>query len=143
YMTGRLRASLPLYTVFYRTAALNTDGTLRWSTDYDPTTESYHRANGIALDALGHVFVTGQGAASIIWPPPSFDFLTIKYDHDGHELWQKRYNGPANGSDIAIGIAVTPDGGIFVAGTSANTNGGTDFTLIKYVDIANIQWLAK
>ena len=73
----------------------------------------------------------------------TFDFLTIKYDNDGHELWTKHYDGPANGGDIAIGIAVTPDGGIFVAGQSANTNGGTDITLIKYVDLVNIQWLSK
>jgi len=95
------------------------------------------------LDSLGNVFVTGQAANTYFWPPPVFDFLTIKYDNDGHELWQKRYNGPANGDDIAIGIAVTPDGGIFVAGTSANTNGGTDITLIKYVELQNIQWLPK
>ncbi len=34
-------------------------------------------------------------------------------------------------------------GGIFVAGQSANTNGGTDITLLKYVDLQNIQWLSK
>jgi len=139
YMTGWIHA---VPTIFYRTIALSTDGNRRWQVDVGPS-GTYHRANGIALDGLGNVFVTGQAANSYFWPPPSFDFLTIKYDNDGHELWTKRYNGPANGHDIATSIAVTPDGGIFVAGTSANTNGGTDIVLIKYVDIQNIQWLPK
>jgi hypothetical protein len=139
YMTGRLRGPGPR--IIYRTIVLHTNGTLRWESDFDTHTSSYNRANGIALDALGNVFVTGQSANSYSFPPPSFDFLTIKYDNNGHELWTKRYNGPANGSDIAIGIAVTPDGSIFVAGQSANTNGGTDITLLKYVDFENIQWL--
>jgi len=140
YMTGRLWAGFA-YRIFYRTAALNANGTLRWSKDFDPTpsVQSYHRANGIALDSLGNVHVTGQSSPTYL--QPSFDFLTIKYDNDGRELWTKRYNGPANGGDIAIGIAVTPDGGIYVAGQSANTNGGTDITLIKYVDFENIKWL--
>src|SRR6185503_9100427 len=142
YMTGRLPSGFPTR-ILYRTLVLQTNGTLRWQSDFETVTSSYHQANGIALDTLGNVFVTGQSAYSYLWPPPSFDFLTIKYDNDGHELWTKRYNGPANGSDIAVGIAVTPDGGIFVAGTSANTNSGSDITLIKYVDIANIQWLPK
>jgi len=142
YMTGGVFA-LSAYRIFCTTMALNTNGTLRWSKDYDPTptVQSYNRGNGIALDPLGNVFVTGQSAPTYGFPV--FDFLTIKYDNDGHELWTKRYNGPANGSDIPVAIAVTPDGGIFVAGTSANTNGGTDITLIKYVDIQNIQLLSK
>ena len=142
YMTGRLWAPFA-YRIFYWTIALNTNGTARWSKSYDPTptVQSYHRANGIALDPLGNVYVTGQSSPTYGFPV--FDFLTIKYDNDGHELWTKRYNGPASGDDIAIGIAVTPDGGIFVAGQSANTNGGTDITLIKYLDFANIQWLKK
>jgi uncharacterized delta-60 repeat protein len=139
YMTGRVSGET---TLIYRTVALNTNGAQRWLADFGPT-GTHHRANGIALDALGNVFVTGQAANSYFWPPPIFDFLTIKYDNSGHELWTKRYNGPANGHDIATSIAVTPDGGIFVAGTSANTNGGTDIILIKYVDLVNIQWLSK
>ena len=139
YMTGRMASFFPT-TIFYRTVAVHRNATLRWQADFGPP-DAYHRANAIAVDAFGNVFVTGQAANSYFWPPPSFDFLTIKYDNDGHELWTKRYNGPANGDDIAIGIAVTPDGGIFVAGQSANTNGGTDITLIKYVELENIQWL--
>ena len=145
YLTGRVPSAFPT-TIHYRTLALRTNGTQRWLVDYS-TPGGYYRGNGIALDALGNVFVSGQASSNYLEAEfvggHSFDFLTVKYDSDGRELWQKRYNGPANGRDIAIGIAVAPDGGIFVAGQSANTNGGTDITLIKYVDIANIQWLSK
>jgi hypothetical protein len=144
YLTGRVPSGFP-DTLYYRTVALDSNGTQRWVADY-ATLGGYYRANGIALDALGSVYVTGQASSSYVegtFIGSSFDFLTIKYDNDGHELWQKRYAGPANRGDIATSIAVTPDGGIFVAGTSANTNGGTDITLIKYVDLVNIQWLTK
>ena len=135
YMTGRLRGES---TVICRTVSLNTNGTERWHVDLGPP-GMYHSGNGITIDSLGNVYVAGQMPS--IDPDQNPDFLIIKYDNDGHGLWTKRYNGPANGSDIAIAIAVTPDGAIFVAGHSANTNGGTDITLIKYVELENIQWL--
>jgi hypothetical protein len=144
YLTGRAPSAFPS-TLHCLTLALGTNVTQRWLADVS-TPNGYYRGNGIALDGHGNVFVTGQASTNYTeaeFIGHTLNFLTIKYDNDGRELWQKRYNGPANGRDIATGIAVAPDGGIFVAGTSHNTNSGSDITLIKYVEIANIQWLAK
>jgi hypothetical protein len=49
------------------------------------------------------------------------------------------YNGPANGNDGATGIAVAPDGSIYVTGYSANESGGSGIVLIKYALPATIQ----
>ena len=85
-------------------------------------------ANGIALDSVANVFVTGLTNTST----GGNDFATIKYDNNGNQLWVARYNGPANGNDGGNAIAVAPDGFIYVTGYSANASGGTDIVTIKY-----------
>ncbi len=93
------------------------------------------QANGIALDKCGNIYVTGFINASA----SSNDWETVKYDNNGNQQWAILYNGPANGNDGANAIAVALDGSIYVTGYSANTNGGSDITTIKYGNLTNIQ----
>jgi len=69
----------------------------------------------IVDDGSGNVYVT-----SVTNPGAGNDFGRIKYDNDGHRQWFLLYDGPANGNDTAIAIAVAPDGAIYVTGYSTN-----------------------
>jgi hypothetical protein len=93
-------------------------------------------ANNLALDGAADVFVTGVSTTN---PATGTDWLTIKYDNDGNQLWVKTYNSPAAGDASPAAIRVAPDGSIYVTGYSANTSGGTDITTIKYVQDPTIQ----
>jgi len=80
------------------------------------------------------VFVTGTTTTlrSAGWRG---NYATAAYDPStGAELWVSRYDGPANGSDVAVGIEVSPDGSaVFVTGTSErSTTGSTDYATIAY-----------
>jgi DNA-binding beta-propeller fold protein YncE len=79
------------------------------------------------------VFVTGQMLAGA----SSLDYATAAYDAaTGERLWLTRYNGPfpfGNASDIASGVAVSPDGSrVFVTGESSGVSSGQDITTVAY-----------
>jgi hypothetical protein len=98
-----------------------------WETRYDGPVNGYDRANVMTLDASGNVYVTGVSHGM----GTDADFVTIKYDPSGNQLWEARYNGPGNGYDYAEGIAVDASGNVFVCGQSSNgTN--LDYAVIKY-----------
>ena len=57
----------------------------------------------IALDPAGNVLVSGSSASN----GTGEDFLTAKYDRQGHLLWGRLYDGP--GHDRDTGWNVTSD----------------------------------
>jgi hypothetical protein len=125
YLTGGVYSGFA-----YGTIKLDSNGNLLFQTNYFGTSSSYtyNQANGIALDIMGNIYVTGFSASTGI----GNDFATIKYDTNGNQQWVIRYNGPANGNDGATAIAVAPDGSIYVTGYSQNSSGGSDITTLKY-----------
>jgi len=94
------------------------------------------QGNAIAPDPAGCLYAAG----SVPTGPNSADSALIRYDPaNGNQLWTKRYDGPAHGDDGAVAMAIAPDGSIYVTGYSANTNGGSDIFVIKYVPAATIE----
>lgn len=61
-------------------------------------------------------------------------FATIAYDSTtGARLWVTRYNGPANSTDRANSVAVSPTGEqVFVTGYSASVILGYDYATVAY-----------
>jgi hypothetical protein len=72
------------------------------------------------------VFVSGFSVSSA-----SLDIETIGYNAaTGHELWKRRYDGPAHHEDQANAMAVSPDGWqVYVTGFSDGSNPGVIATL--------------
>jgi outer membrane protein assembly factor BamB len=51
----------------------------------------------------------------------------------GTQLWVQRYNGPANGNDQAMSMAVSPGGGtVFVTGSRDAPNGLPNYATVAY-----------
>ena len=106
------------YTARYGTS----DGTLLWEKyNYEESSTS-----SVAVDTIGNVVVTGTSY---------YDYYTAKYAaSSGALLWEKRYNGPGDYQEHMEGrkqLALTPDGGVVVTGTS---HSGTDYdyATVKY-----------
>ncbi|HWQ90102.1 MAG TPA: SBBP repeat-containing protein [Clostridia bacterium] len=89
---------------------------------------SHDSAVALAVDAAGNVFVTGSSTNSL----SAGDFLTLAYSPEGLPLWTNRFDGPANGLDAPMAIAVDSNGEVIVTGHSAGIGTGQDFVTIKY-----------
>ncbi|MUL34975.1 hypothetical protein [Gloeocapsopsis dulcis] len=81
----------------------------------------------MALDKFGNVYVTGTsfGAST------NRDYATVKYDTNGKQLWVRRYNGPVNGDDDRVNLAIR-FGNVYVTGSSVGSGTKEDYATIKY-----------
>jgi uncharacterized delta-60 repeat protein len=131
---GRIWNGIP--NVAYVVFKVATNGDQVWQAIYNNgNLPGYHRANAMALDTQGHIFVTGQSQNA----NGDQDWATIKYGPDGKEQWSRREDGPAHGFDEATAIAVDESGSVYVAGSQTKTNGLVELVLIKYSELENIR----
>jgi hypothetical protein len=104
----------------YATIAYSGAGVPLW------TNRCAGQASALAVDSSGNVLVTGWSVGS------GADYVTIAYSGAGVPLWTNRHDGPANGNDYAGAVAVDGSGNVFVAGSSADSGGDSDYATIAY-----------
>lgn len=80
------------------------------------------RGYSVAVDAAGNSYVTGHFQSPEFWIGDKvftnrgdYDYFVAKYGVDGEFQWAHR--GGGKGYDYGHGIAVTPDGDVYVAGS--------------------------
>ena len=100
---------------------------------------------GGAEDDFAHAVIeTADGGFVIAGETQSFgaggrDFWLIKTSSSGEQLWTRTFGGPAD--DVAYAVAQTSDGGLVVAGSSAqDALSKTDFLLVKTDALGIEQW---
>ncbi|MCX6565098.1 MAG: SBBP repeat-containing protein [Candidatus Aminicenantes bacterium] len=104
-------------------AKLNNNGTLRWNVFLGGSGDDY--GEGIAVDTIGNVYVTGEGNAT--WGSPvrpysgDIDAFVAKLDASGTLQWNTFLGGA--GDDYGEGIAVDTTGNVYVTGDSQATWG--------------------
>jgi uncharacterized delta-60 repeat protein len=122
----------------YLTIKYDENGTVLWIKDY--TSTSNDMANGVAIDSLNNVIVTGWSANAA--GTGNIDYLTIKYDENGNVLWMRNYTG--TGADLANGVAVDSHNNVIVTGKSDNAAGSEtfeDYLTIKYDENGTVLWM--
>jgi uncharacterized delta-60 repeat protein len=97
-------------------------------------------ANAIAVDEAGNVYVAGYVVTD---NNGNADYATVKYDIWGNQLWVARYNGPANGNDVAVAVAVDKSGNAYVTGYSQGLGTRDDYATLKYDPQGNQLWVAR
>jgi cyclophilin family peptidyl-prolyl cis-trans isomerase len=110
------------------------EGNKVWERFYDGAAGSIDSAEDVRVTTSGEVYITGSSYGT-----NGYDFATVKYDTSGSELWAKIYNGAANSSDYAAGVAVDGEDNCYVAGRST-TGTGYDFAVVKYDIDGNEVW---
>jgi hypothetical protein len=112
----------------YLTLKYNSDGQLQWDKYYNgPFYASGDYASAIAIDDEANLYLTGKSKAQF-WD----DFATLKYNSSGELQWVVKYDGPSNGIDQALSIAVDQAKNVYVFGKS-KSGSVYDFLTIKYI----------
>ncbi len=110
----------------YATIKYDPNGNELWVVRYNGPGNDGDYLNGIVIDSFDHVCVTGSSEGV----EGDMDYATIKYDPNGSELWVTRYDGPSNGHDYGLTLAVDSLDNIYVSGDSSGVSG--DYATVKY-----------
>jgi len=113
--------------------------TEEWVARYDGPERGVDGAMDIGVDGAGNICVTGRSYVEGF----GGDYVTIKYDAEGNEIWVVTYNGPADADDLAEALAIDASNNIYVTGTSHGGATGEDYTTIKYDADGNELWVAR
>jgi uncharacterized delta-60 repeat protein len=137
YVTGQSYGSATGFD--YATIKYCANGDTAWVRRYDGPSSNHDYAYAMALDSGGVLYVTGASYGN----GTGLDFVTIKYDSSGNELWIGRYNGTGNGHDCAKDITVDGLGNIYVTGYSFGNGTSDDFVTIKYYPSGDTGWVRR
>jgi hypothetical protein len=121
----------------FATIKYKPNGDTAWVRRYNDAGNLDEGATAIALDVFNDVCVTGCG-----YNGTAYNYLTVKYDPQGNELWVRTYNnGSIGGWDAASAITADSSGNVYVTGTSTGNETGLDFATIKYDPDGNEEWI--
>jgi hypothetical protein len=139
YVTGYSFGSSNNYD--YATIKYDSSGQEEWVARYNGPNNGDDGAEGIAVDGSGNVYVTGVSRNGSGFS----DYVTIKYDSAGQQLWLARYySRPGNYPDEAYAIGIDRLGNAYVTGTSLFYSGASyDYGTIKYNSAGQQQWVGR
>ncbi|MGH7596888.1 MAG: SBBP repeat-containing protein [bacterium] len=140
YVTGTAYYSSDgLYTDL-TTIKYDANGNEQWIVAYNGSANLSEHASGLAIDAIGNIYVTGASSLA----DGTLDYLTIKYNSAGGRQWVAHYNGVANLVDVAVAVAADKFGNVYVTGASRAPATSYDFVTIKYrADDGKPLWIAS
>ncbi len=123
----------------YATIKYHPNGDIAWVRRYNGPGNSEDWAYVIAVDDSGNVYVTGDGLGG----GTGYDYVTIKYDLNGNELWVESYNGPENRDDFANAIAIDDSSNVYVTGWSYASATNYDYATIRYYPNGDTAWVRR
>jgi uncharacterized delta-60 repeat protein len=134
------------------TVKLDSDGNVLWTARGNWSADTADIPVALALDAAGNVYITGY----TVEPEPIeyeqlANYVTVKYNAEGEEVWVAEHSGPGEADDRPSAIAVDGQGNVYVTGKHSHeywVNSGTtvyfdyDYATIKYDTNGQQLWLA-
>jgi uncharacterized delta-60 repeat protein len=137
YVTGRSDTITADQSSFI-TIKYDSSGVQQWAVRYPGLAGGFNSAVSIAVDNAASVYITGYNAIT----PNNLDYVTIKYNTSGTQLWAARYNGTGNSFDIPKCMVLDTAGNVYVTGESAG-NPSADCLTIKYSTGGAQVWVAR
>lgn len=132
YVTGKIKSTATAED--YMTIAYNSIGDTIWTKQFTTAGLGLDEATDIELSTNNFLYVTGYSESST-----NNDYYTIKYDLNGVEQWNTRFDGPASNSDKAVRMKLDASDNIFITGSShGGPTTNLDYSTIKYCQLETI-----
>lgn len=96
-------------------------GSFLWRRVFDSGPPRYEQALGVAVDAAGNVYVTGESGRGLT--PPGAEAVLLSWDAAGAPRWSRTFSGAGAEDDEARGLTINACGAVSVAGMEHD--GGT------------------
>ncbi|MEO0071004.1 MAG: SBBP repeat-containing protein [candidate division WOR-3 bacterium] len=96
------------------TTVYNTKGESLWTAIYDSPAGGNDFGLVVTVDDSGYVYVAGYASGDTT----GWDLIVLKYDSNGTLVWTSKF--VTLDEDYAVGIAIVPNGAVFVAGNSGH-----------------------
>jgi uncharacterized delta-60 repeat protein len=112
------------------------DGSQLWAVRYNGPASDAELPYGLAVDGSGNVYVTGSSIGDRSFE----DYVTIRYDTNGNQLWVARFDSNYSENDAAQAIALDSSGNVYVTGRSQGMSGHSDYATVKYDSAGQMIW---
>jgi uncharacterized delta-60 repeat protein len=122
------------------TVKYNQDGAVLWVKNYNGIVNGGDYSFAAAVDAFDNIIITGRSDRG---SPTFSDMTTLKYNSAGVLQWDVHYNGPGNGVDEGLAIAIDALNNIYVTGRSYGAGTDQDMVLVKYDNNGNQMWVQR
>jgi hypothetical protein len=122
------------------TIKYNSNGVEQWVKRYNGPDNMSDNAEVVKVDASGNIYVAGSTKGFT----NSNDYLTIKYNPNGEQLWLRYYNGAGNLGDYATDMVLDNHGNVYVTGKSVGTVSVLDsnYATIMYTSEGVQKWVS-
>ncbi len=120
--------------------SFNSSGGFRWEAFWG-TPNGYDRADAIAVDTLGNIYIGGRTGQGEVFGQP-FEAFLVSYDTFGSLRWEVLWGKQA--CDFVYGIALDSLGNIFIAGVTYvfGPFGVDDAFLVSFNSSGGFRWEA-
>lgn len=115
------------------TIKVSKSGVFKWKRTYSTGYSGSDVGRGIAIDSLGYLYVAGRGSDSFY----KQNYITIKYDSLGNQIWLAKYQNTSSSFDILNSLSLDKFGNVYLSGTTMETNSSGILTL-KYSNTVGI-----
>lgn len=132
-----MRFSLFLILLFISSGQLLPQPQRQWVQRYNGPANLFDIVSNMQLDEAGNSYVFGgsNGVGSLS------DFVIVKYDASGNEIWTARYNGLGNSTDqINYGV-IDSSGNSYVTGFITDSNLVPVMTTAVFNSTGQLQWI--
>ncbi len=111
------------------------DGNRLWVSSFNGVGNDGDYGQDIVVDDAGNVFVGGYTSVAAY----TYDFILIEFNADGDSVWANQYNGPGDGNEMNVSLAIDNQNNIYFTGKSIGDGTGYDYTTFKYAQHVGIE----
>lgn len=110
-------------------------GRKRWHVQEGGSSGYQDEAYDVLMDEFGHIYVTGRIEN---WGT-GLDFLTVKYDTAGNQIWRNMFHSSSGNNDTALRLKLDQHKNVFVCGFLRHSN-QRNLSVIKLDSAGEQQW---